>query len=298
VPYLIGTVRTPSQIMQCKKGIHLETQQMRVPCGQCMPCRINKGRLWSARILMEWITHGHGYFVTLTYDDENVPVKIDTDGAAVQTLDKKGTLKWLDNWRRRHAPDARYYLVGEYGETTYRPHYHLAVFPHHVSEISSLRTQWTKGFTQLAEMSPARARYLANYTAKKLTKKDDPRLGVREPEFRTSSRNPPLGSAFCETLISYHSQPRQRKLLDERGDVPRAFRVDGKIYPIGDWALTKIRKGLGIPLLHRERCLHPNYEQFHELQEATWEPELAQAMEDAISAKAIQKHHRSKTVNI
>lgn len=282
--------------MNCKKGIYLETQGVRVPCGQCLPCRINRGRKWSARILMENITNYDSYqleawFITLTYNDQTVPVQADY----VQTLQKKKTLRWISD-QQKTAGYFRYYAVGEYGELSGRPHYHLALFPRAPKQVGDICTAWENrfGYTKADPLNPERARYLANYTTKKLTKADDSRLlpGM-EPEFRTSSRHPPLGAEFAAGLARFWSQPKGKKLIEERGDIERCFRYQGKIYPIGDWVLTEARKMLGIPILHRDRLQHPRYEEFHELQEAIWEPDQAKALEARLNGKAIQKLYRS-----
>ena len=146
----------------------------------------------------------------------------------------------------------------------------MALFPSQHCKVADLLAYWTKGFTSCTELNHARARYLANYTTKGLTKNTDERLQRdQEPEFRTSSRNPPLGAAFVAVLANHYARGTAKKLLDERGDVERSFRVDGKIYPLGDWALTKLRKLTSIPLLHRDRIkANPNYLDFHETQEA------------------------------
>lgn len=166
---------------------------------------------------MEWLEHRERcFFVTFTYNDENLP-----EGGK---LEKKQFLQWLKDVQRRRTGPFRYYLVGEYGDRSKRPHYHMAVFPEHFTQVSVLRSEWSKGFTQADEINHARARYLANYTAKKLTKTGPNGL---PPEFRTSSRNPPLGQAFCERIIRQFSTGAGAEIIKERGDVPRTFRISG-----------------------------------------------------------------------
>ena len=163
--------------MNCKKGIWIETQGLSVPCGQCMACRINKGRLWSARIIMEWLeTPEYCYFVTLTIAPEHETHVMSSDGTPVATLEKAKFLKWLDNTIQKHTGPLRYYAIGEYGDYTLRPHYHLALFPKRSAQIKIFLNEWRLGFTQATELNHERARYLANYTTKKLTKDSDERL--------------------------------------------------------------------------------------------------------------------------
>lgn len=285
--------------MKCKKAIWVDTIGMNVPCGQCMPCRINRGRKWSARIIMEWLYCPLDcYFLTFTIDDEHQePIWETREGKTrkVGTVRKKWFLQWIND-ACKDLGLFRYYAIGEYGDLGGRAHYHLAVFPKHPAQVPALRARWKKGFVSASPLNHARARYLANYTGKKLTKLTDQRLQPgQEPEFRSSSRRPPLGEEFCQVLIARYKSPKGAKLLAERGDIPRSFRVDGKIYPIGDWALRKIRTELGIPLTHTGRCKHPNYERYYPLEEAEWDPEEAIKMEKQIDAKKKAKLYRGES---
>lgn len=275
--------------MKCKSGIWVETLQQNVPCGQCMPCRINKGRHWSARIIMEWLTTPQrSYFLTFTYNEENLP-----PGG---TLEKQKFRQFLKNAQKRHTGPFRYYLVGEYGDESFRPHYHLAIFPQHPAQVGLLTRLWQKGFTQATEINHARARYLANYTAKKLTKGCDPRLEGREPEFRSSSRNPPLGYQFTRLLAA---QPTVKKEVARTGDVPRTFRIDGKIYPFGSWPLTQLRDLLSVPQSHAGRIkAHPEYLNHYELEDTEWNPQEAQQLEVKINAKKKITFYRGESAKV
>lgn len=283
--------------MMCKKGIYLESKNQTVPCGQCMPCRINKGRLWSARIIMEDLTNYQATgcvsgFLTLTIDPKHEKLVPSDDGCPVTTLEKRKTQQWVKNLQKKHGKFG-YYLIGEYGDTTWRAHYHMAVFPQYATQISGIVEDWKKGFTTATPLTPERARYLANYTAKKLTKAHDERLALhQEPEFRCSSSTPPLGSEFARTLVRHYSQKRQLQLLRERGDIERTFRFDGRVYPIPTFILNRVRKELEIPLTHTERLAHPNYANYHPLIEAEWSPSEARQRERQLNATA-----KSKAIN-
>lgn len=296
VPYLTGTaftVVTKSNnlpLMKCKSGIWLDDLGIRAPCGQCMHCRVNQGRKWSARIIMEWLfSTEYPYFLSFTVAPEH----------ATGSLDKKYFHIWIKT-QQKAIGRFRYYAVGEYGDESGREHYHMAIFPEHPAQISAIASRWTKGFVSKSILNHARARYLANYTGKKLTKKSDQRLKPgQEPEFRSSSRNPPLGTKFCEAFIRLHQKGKGAAYLAKRGDIPRCFRVDGKIYPIGDWALTKIRSDLGIPLTHAGRKkANPEYETYHPLEGAEWNPEEAITMEATLNAKKKQKRLRGESPKI
>lgn len=91
------------------------------PCGKCVPCVYRDKRVWTHRILLESFLHASSVFVTLTYNDQHLPA----DGCLVP-----GHLQlWLKRIRKSLAPErVRFFACGEYGGTTWRPHYHLAMF--------------------------------------------------------------------------------------------------------------------------------------------------------------------------
>lgn len=273
--------------MKCFSGIFIKSTGMTVPCGQCMPCRINKGRKWTTRLILEAAySDGPHWFWTLTYAEAPT---VDGTSEGHQTLKKKQFLKYLDNWKTHHDP-LRYFAVGEYGDQTGRPHYHMVTFGQTHSQRDRFQAAWSKrfGFANVSEAKEKRLRYICQYTTKKLTKATDQRLpeGV-EPEFRTSTRNPPIGAAALPALLAPYHTAAGKRLLEQRGDVERAIMLERKIYPLDGWLLTKMRTALGIPLLHRERILaHPAYLDWHMAQEAECDPELAIRWENRINAKA------------
>lgn len=100
-----------------------------VPCGQCIGCRISYARDWALRCQHE----AHMYslkklpssFLTLTYDEKHCP----KDKSLVPN-DLTLFLKRLREYYSRvyNKKDIRYFACGEYGERTYRPHYHMILF--------------------------------------------------------------------------------------------------------------------------------------------------------------------------
>jgi hypothetical protein len=55
------------------------TKWSEIPCGYCEGCRIARSREWANRCMMELEYHKSAYFVTLTYDDDHVPVSYYSD---------------------------------------------------------------------------------------------------------------------------------------------------------------------------------------------------------------------------
>ena len=92
-----------------------------VPCGKCPACLANQRSEWIFRLQQEYLVSSFSIFVTLTYDDEHVPLDFSVNKRDVQLFHKR---------LRKHFPsaDLRYYLVSEYGDHTFRPHYHGLYF--------------------------------------------------------------------------------------------------------------------------------------------------------------------------
>jgi len=162
------------------------------PCGQCLPCRLNRRRLWTHRLLLEQRCHEFSSFATLSYSDDTIPV----DGS----LNPKHSQDWLKRLRFAlgSARPLRYYLIGEYGDETFRPHYHAALFGLSHLEGDLLRETWGFGHTLLGTLTKESAQYICGYVTKKMTSHEDPRLGGRHPEFARMSRRPAIGKRWFD----------------------------------------------------------------------------------------------------
>lgn len=268
--------------MLCKRGIQADGG--RVPCGQCINCRVNQGRKWTSRILMEYVTAGNGVFTTLTYRDQELPGN--------GKLEKEEITQWVRN--RFKVEPFRYYLVGEYGTQSWRPHYHMVVFPHEGRLPRDVTLGWDKGHTSAYPLTPQRAAYCAAYTTKKLVS-HSAELAKRDlpPEFRTSSKRPPVGHAFISKLVQMHRTPGGAEYVERMGDVARSWRFGQKVLPIDGYILRKARERLGVPALHSERLTHDGYFATHAAQEhAIWNPEEARIEVERFNAKKKQNAYR------
>lgn len=105
-----------------------------IPCGNCIGCRIDYSRQWANRMLLELQYHESSYFVTLTYNDKNVPISHylkdkDTGEAGDSlTLVKRDFQLFMKSLRKAVPEKLRFYACGEYGEQGMRPHYHAIIF--------------------------------------------------------------------------------------------------------------------------------------------------------------------------
>lgn len=234
-------------------------------CGQCLPCRINKKRVWTHRIMLESNLHTDNAFVTLTYSDENLP----KDGSLVP----RDVQTFLKRLRKAVQPARlRFFCVGEYGDRTSRPHYHIALFGYPTCHrgrtdhrrnsccpsCDLLRSQWPHGGIDLGRLEPESAAYVAGYVTKKLTNKDDEYaaniLGERYPEFARMSNRPGIGADFmhevASTLLEFDT--------DQMEDVPTALSHGKRILPLGTYLRKKLRKAIGrdekAPISIREKA--------------------------------------------
>jgi len=114
-----------------------------VPCRECVGCRRADQRQWSVRCFHEafehttnWrepVTHittelANSSVITLTYNKEHLP----PDGA-LRHSDFQRFMKRLRNYRKRHThytDSVRYFMCGEYGGKSGRPHFHAIIFGH------------------------------------------------------------------------------------------------------------------------------------------------------------------------
>lgn len=228
--------------MKC--GFPIKLGKRSVGCGQCMPCRINKGREWTGRILLEarFIPNKErSTFLTLTYNDENVP-----SSGNLSHDDLSAFIKALRQ-DRNYTPYMRFFAVGEYGDRTERPHYHLILFGADPLKYELLfQEHWKKGFTKTGEVNVKSAGYTVGYTTKKLTKMGALGLRGRIPEFARMSKRPPIGHLGVLDIIDKYTTKGGSAGLAKYGDITPVYRVDGKLYPLSYRAKKLIRTTLDI----------------------------------------------------
>lgn len=195
---------------------------IQIPCGHCIGCRLEYSKQWSDRLMLESLDHENNFFITLTYDDAHLPdpVLIEKDGMKfwAEPLSKKDITKFLHDIRQKIAPDKiRFFICGEYGPATMRPHYHGILFglnlregdekldlvpTRHYNEIGQqifesrfLEKIWNKGSVEIGTVTPQSCSYVARYCMKKVDGFDRSYyldIGL-EPEFLRMSKHPGIG---------------------------------------------------------------------------------------------------------
>lgn len=165
-----------------------------VRCGKCLACLEHRQAGWIARLTDEFNSYPEGiYFVTLTYDDDHVPMHHVGNGEylpAISSTDVKkfhadlrkrfqqgfyldhtlSNAGWLSSPVRIPLPEChfKYYVTSEYGPNgTRRPHYHG--FYSNMLEDEDLvfdlfQSVWGKGFVTVEKgRSEACAAYVSKY---------------------------------------------------------------------------------------------------------------------------------------
>lgn len=218
--------RTPELTANGKLGITFDPtkgfrdREIQLPCGQCIGCRLERSRQWAMRCVHEASLYDDNCFITLTYDDQNIP-----SGNSLCLRDFQLFLKRL---RARYGSGIRFFHCGEYGERTCRPHYHALLFnfdfpdkkPWGFSKSGqvityrseSLEDLWSFGHCLIGSVTFESAAYVARYVLKKVTGDAaaehyefvDPETGEvfqRKPEYVTMSRRPGIGRPWFEKFM-------------------------------------------------------------------------------------------------
>uniref|UniRef100_A0AAU8B6Y6 Replication initiator protein n=1 Tax=Dulem virus 106 TaxID=3145583 RepID=A0AAU8B6Y6_9VIRU len=207
-----------------------------IPCGQCVGCRLAYSREWANRCMMELEYHDSAYFVTLTYNDDHLPRSYYPDqetGEALPsfTLNKRDCQLFMKRLRKAKPDDhIRFFLAGEYGDQTFRPHYHAIIFGLHLDDLvlykkspqgflyynsPCIQRAWSTvvtrensitplavpiGYAVVAEVTWETCAYTARYVMKKLKGADVEfyRKFNIEPPFTLMSRKPGIGRQWYD----------------------------------------------------------------------------------------------------
>lgn len=226
--------------MLCRKPFYMGQL---VPCAKCLHCRINQKRIWVSRLELERFLHKDACFATLTYSDDS--------GHGGQLVPKH-VQDWLKRLRASIQPKKiRFFLVGEYGLQTARPHYHALLFgidrwlAGGVDGRSGLvQSTWNHGFTYVGDFNHDTAAYVCGYVLKKLTQKNDIRTKGKLAQFNRMSLRPGIGKGAVPIIKATMEKYIDLKGLEKYGDVPTALQ-SGRSLPLGRYLRRKLRLECG-----------------------------------------------------
>lgn len=178
----------------------LSNSQIPVPCNKCPACLARRVSAWSFRLMQEEKVCTNCFFLTLTYDTAKVPITKN----GFMSLSKRDCQLFLKRLRKGHwsnnydgAP-VKYYLVGEYGGKTRRPHYHCLIYN---VKLDLVQGAWNNGQIHYGKVSGASVGYTLKYMNKPPFRhhvNDD-----RQPVFALMSKG--LGKAYLTPrMCDYH----------------------------------------------------------------------------------------------
>lgn len=233
----------------CKKPYIPKGSKIPCPCGQCSCCRTSQKQLWTHRIILESRMHEKNSFVTLTYDEQNMPLNEE----GTPTLVPAHMQNFLKRLRNRVPNKIRFYGVGEYGTAGMRginPHFHLCLFGVGQEQYQAIDDSWkcrqtgdSIGFTFTGDLTPQSAAYVAGYVQKKNQYNKDmyEELNIH-PEYARMSNRPGIG-ALAVPLIAKAIEEQPQALTDT-GDVPISLTHGTRQLPLGKYLREKLREEL------------------------------------------------------
>lgn len=209
-PIRVAIQRQPQRV-----GGRRTRDMQQVPCGNCLGCRALQTYQWAIRLSHEVDSHAHAWFITLTYDEENLP-----ENGSLDPYD----LESFHTCLREATGQLTYYGVGEYGDQHSRPHYHTLCFGFDIPDRTrddlrpdalvwqseAISDLWRyRGRIEIGTVTPASAAYVAGYVRKKVAAMENPNLYQRvipetgeiievHPEFSRMSRRPAIGKRWIQ----------------------------------------------------------------------------------------------------
>lgn len=192
-------------------------RHLQIACGQCYGCKSARAGEWTVRGTHEAKLHKHNSFLTLTYDDKHLPYR-------GQLLHEHYQL-FMKRLRKQYGPSsARYYMCGEYGPQTCRPHFHAILFGidwddkeehgtnHQGDKVyisKDLDRLWGLGQCTTGAVTPQSIGYVSRYIHQKRTgpiaeewyrRWDELGEYQLEPEYNRMSLKPGIGANWLQNF--------------------------------------------------------------------------------------------------
>jgi hypothetical protein len=165
--------------------------------------------------------HEQSCNVTLTYDPEHLP--------DYHNLDHRDFQLFMKRLRKNTGKKISFFMCGEYGDGTHRPHFHVILFGYYPPDAEYHRTSdkghryykskqldkyWKCGFTDTTNVSYKNAGYIARYTLKKQLPKEDTQdrytyldtngdLQTRKFEYVRMSTDPAIGLSWFKKYADH-----------------------------------------------------------------------------------------------
>lgn len=202
------------------RTMKVKGQVITAACNKCNYCLHDRRMDWCFRIKEHIRDCISGSFVTLTYDNEHLPL---TEDGKYMTLKKSDLIRFHKNVRqentrtllrikkrKRLSPGEykalkkkwkiSYYSIGEYGSRFHRPHYHLLLFNMHPLTLQAIQKQWPKGMLYVGSVTGASVNYVTSYLIEPFQSKNPNEQ--RQPRFNIMSKG--IGSGYLIRAREWH----------------------------------------------------------------------------------------------
>lgn len=213
----IKAFRTPHGVVFRERHGEDIIESVELPCGMCIGCRMRRASDWTVRCMHEAQFHECSCFVTLTYGRDALPPN--------GSLDHRDFQLFFKRLRKFIAPGkVRYFMCGEYGPETGRPHYHANLFGvdfrsdrvacgksasgQVLYSSPTLAKLWSFGHCTVQDLTRESAGYTARYIMKKQLGRSarfaydvidaDGVVAARRAEYAAMSLKPGIGSQWFE----------------------------------------------------------------------------------------------------
>lgn len=234
-----GSIRLPKEYIDKyhpENSRYYDYEELELPCGKCEGCLMQRANDWATRCYCESLNWQNNCFITLTYNEENVPRR-ETGALTLYKKDlcdfwkrlryyEKGVEYWTNPQTGKYENPIRYLSCGEYGEKTQRPHYHAIVFNWKPNDLKmfkknrqgdylytskKLASIWGKGHVIIGDVNYQTACYVSRYITKKKFGEKGRFLDewYRDAEFSETSRNGGIGLKYW--------QENKKNILDNNG---------------------------------------------------------------------------------
>lgn len=197
-------------------------------CGSCGACLANRRMEWSFRLKEEERHCNSAFFLTLTYRDGMIPVH----KSGNYTLRKRDIQLYMKKLRKAvfgsKKGNWKYYVVGEYGSKTKRPHYHMILFNFPREKEELFQEKWRVkgidiGMVHIGKVNSQSIHYVTKYHVN--YKNDvDPWQELRQKEFALMSKG--IGEGYIKRVGEWHNRAKAMYVVNNgfKQRMPRYYK--------------------------------------------------------------------------
>lgn len=236
-----------------------------------MGCLAQKRSDWAFRLETELKNASSASFITLTYDEEHMTLGEGMSGTLLKRdiqLFMKRLRKTISTYMEKAEPwrktsylkiyekRIKYFIAGEYGEYTDRPHYHGIFFniPIGFNNKEEIEKAWGNGFVHFGYASPKSIRYTAKYIINEVVS-----ICGKEKNFMMCSKG--LGIDYVKKMKVFHKRNGIYYGIDgdRKKHLPRYYR--DKIFNhhekveqrLSDYALKVHQEAMALSEKHKKQ---------------------------------------------